>query len=445
MRKNYLINSRQLQRIVESLNRITKRVGVSKSNILSETEYVIYNFGEFNVGEHKIFFNKLKRLDGYSSKDTEKIIFKLRNDQYIFNNEDVTFNPYGAHVSKKVFDDAGYNRKSISPKLEPEPVNNTTPISQVPKLSDDSDLPDEPKVTLEPDELEPEPVKKYENEDCEDINLDKLRNELEIRLKGDYKFYKTPFQQIWNKYGKLPNEKQMTKLNNGLDLLQEKFSWTNEEKNSLTQNILSIGDPKWGIKHKFIFDKKGDWLPINKLTGNLKQFIDIVVKLFEKYKDNQNVKNIYCDIINFEGGIYDNLKKQTFVDIINTEINNNIVKWGEKNSETTKRYSVIGADVEDEFKKFMTEVFEGSEIRYEGGDGDLIDIGLSIDLIIEYMGKIITIQCKNSKNTAKNFYQKAKANMNNIRYKFVDRVIYPYKSGFVFIDIKTGKETYISR
>lgn len=86
MRKNYLINSRQLQRIVESLNKITKRVGVSKSDILSETEYVTYKFYDTpKITDYDaVFFdgaNINEPFEGkYNEDDTKKIIFLGQNN-----------------------------------------------------------------------------------------------------------------------------------------------------------------------------------------------------------------------------------------------------------------------------------------------------------------------------------------------------------------------------
>jgi len=63
----------------------------------------------------------------------------------------------------------------------------------------------------------------------------------------------------------------------------------------------------------------------------------------------------------------------------------------------TKYLSQIGEDAEDEVKKILEKF--GMKTLYEGGHGDYIDMLFGIDLIMDYKGRVYTIQVKNKVET----------------------------------------------
>ena len=74
----------------------------------------------------------------------------------------------------------------------------------------------------------------------------------------------------------------------------------------------------------------------------------------------------------------------------------------------------------------------GAELLYQGGNGDFIDMLLSVDFIIKTKKGISTIQSKSNESQLDTFI----IDYNNGKHKAVDLVIYPKNSKYVIFMVK---------
>jgi hypothetical protein len=105
--------------------------------------------------------------------------------------------------------------------------------------------------------------------------------------------------------------------------------------------------------------------------------------------------------------------------------------WLKNQTEKIDYLSNKGKKVEISFLKGLLSKYPDAKVLYEGGDGDLFDISLSIDLIVDFgpsseLG-VKTIQIKASKNA----YDMMKVKYDNQSdfYKYIDWVVYPKPEG----------------
>jgi len=75
---------------------------------------------------------------------------------------------------------------------------------------------------------------------------------------------------------------------------------------------------------------------------------------------------------------------------------------------------------------------KGAELLYQGGNGDFIDMLLSVDFIIKTKKGISTIQSKSNESQLNKFI----IGYNNGKHKAVDLVIYPKNSKYVIFMVK---------
>jgi hypothetical protein len=256
-------------------------------------------------------------------------------------------------------------------------------------------------------------------DDCKDFELSKFEK---IMKNGYiYKFNNTPLVDFWHTKTIEPTLNQKDKLKKGLNVLETYGYLNNQEKNDLYQKIIK--------KHKFVFDENGNWLSINKITGNLFQFIQIIAKILAANFNDNEAKEIYCKIISNENPntVIDVDHRKYFED----KINSLGFDWLKNQTEKIDYFSSKGKFVETEFLKRLLSKNPDAKVLYEGGDGDLFDISLSIDLIVDFgpsskLG-VKTIQIKASKNA----YEMMKVKYDNRSdfYKYIDWVVYPKPEG----------------
>lgn len=236
-----------------------------------------------------------------------------------------------------------------------------------------------------------------------------------------FKFNRTPLCKIWLENVTESSPYQKNRLETALNLLKEKGYVSSQTKNNLYQKLIN-----W---QKFAFDENGNWLLINKLTGNKHQFVDIISNIIECNFTDKEAKEIYHKIL-----LGDNSN-----DIINNQyklyFENKIelmgFEWLKNQTKLIELFSKKGVYAENDFINSVKIKSPDAVILYQGGDGDLFDIGLSIDLIIDFGENskfgVKTIQVKNSENAYQTMM--GKYDKNNDFYKYIDWVVYPKKEG----------------
>ena len=188
-------------------------------------------------------------------------------------------------------------------------------------------------------------------------------------------------------------------------------------------------------KITFVFDENGKWLEINKLNTNrsdLPIFIVDIVSLFPEF----DISVIINEIVNKDSPRHPNFS--TLALCLNKAVNNPKFIWDnllcnpEKYIQHIRKYSKQGEKVENSIRDEY--VKNGWEIVYQGGDGNLIDMLLGVDLIVKKNEKYLYLQIK--KITAihnveidNQMYTEVKGDTYIKNFKYIDAVIYCTENG----------------
>lgn len=267
------------------------------------------------------------------------------------------------------------------------------------------------------------------NVDCTSFNeynfIDKIKKSL------SFKFRDTFLANLWYRNTTEPSKYQKDRLKTALNILESIGYVSNQTKNDLFQDIRR--------KHAFLFDENGSWLQINKLTGNKSQFANIVSTIVKDNFNEPESKEIYCKILSGEDA--NQVLNKEFKKYLENKLELLGIDWLKKQTNLIEYFSKSGLYAENDYVKLLQSKNPDAVVLYQGGDGDLFDISLSIDLIIDF-GKnskygIKTIQVKNSENAVQ--MMMSKYNKNNDLHKYIDWVVYPKKEGgWAFKDLKNG-------
>ena len=179
-------------------------------------------------------------------------------------------------------------------------------------------------------------------------------------------------------------------------------------------------------------DSNGVWDYVNKLNTNYSDIADILTELLiRSYPEG--------DFVDFVGTL---LSKDS-----DEESKNILLKHKHKIPQLFTTYltspmellnftknAVINSDYGEKLenniiKKLKT---KGAELLYQGGNGDFIDMLLSVDFIIKTKKGISTIQSKSNESQLDTFI----IDYNNGKHKAVDLVIYPKNSKYVIFMVK---------
>lgn len=179
-------------------------------------------------------------------------------------------------------------------------------------------------------------------------------------------------------------------------------------------------------------DSNGVWDYVNKLNTNYSDIADILTELLiRSYPEG--------DFVDFVGTL---LSKDS-----DEESKNILLKHKHKIPQLFTTYltspmellnftknAVINSDYGEKLenniiKKLKT---KGGELLYQGGNGDFIDMLLSVDFIIKTKKGISTIQSKSNESQLNKFI----IDYNNGKHKAVDLVIYPKNSKYVIFMVK---------
>jgi hypothetical protein len=179
-------------------------------------------------------------------------------------------------------------------------------------------------------------------------------------------------------------------------------------------------------------DSNGVWDYVNKLNTNYSDIADILTELLiRSYPEG--------DFVDFVGTL---LSKDS-----DEESKNILLKHKHKIPQLFTTYltspmellnftnnievnSSYGEELENNIiNKLKT---KGAELLYQGGNGDFIDMLLSVDFIIKTKKGISTIQSKSNESQLNKFI----IGYNNGKHKAVDLVIYPKNSKYVIFMVK---------
>ena len=178
-------------------------------------------------------------------------------------------------------------------------------------------------------------------------------------------------------------------------------------------------------------DSNGVWNYVNKLNTNYSDIADIL--LIRSYTNGSlTSKNIIDSLLSKDSDEESKnilLKhKHKIPQLFTTYLTSPMELLNFTNN--IKVNSDYGEKLENNIIKKLKS--NGAELLYQGGNGDFIDMLLSVDFIIKTKKGISTIQSKSNESQLDTFI----IDYNNGKHKAVDLVIYPKNSKYVIFMVK---------
>jgi hypothetical protein len=181
-------------------------------------------------------------------------------------------------------------------------------------------------------------------------------------------------------------------------------------------------------------DSNGVWDYVNKLNTNYSDIADILTELLIRSYTNGSLtsKNIIDSLLSKDSDEESKnilLKhKHKIPQLFTTYLTSPMELLNFTNNiEVNSDY---GEKLENNIIKKLKS--DGAELLYQGGNGDFIDMLLSVDFIIKTKKGISTIQSKSNESQLDTFI----IDYNNGKHKAVDLVIYPKNSKYVIFMVK---------
>jgi hypothetical protein len=186
---------------------------------------------------------------------------------------------------------------------------------------------------------------------------------------------------------------------------------------------------------KLIYDNDGNWDILNKLNTNYYELSKIITDyLFDRNETIlidrlnlipvNNIDDIKWILIKIKPKLSKYID-DLFLDGKLKTYTNFIRKTSEK-----------GSISENKVKKSLEKL--NYVVLYEGGDGDLIDMKFSVDLIVKTpLGDIKTIQIKSNEKQVSDFLKEVEKGF----HRAVDIIIHPEGDRFITYDIKSNKRS----
>ena len=181
-------------------------------------------------------------------------------------------------------------------------------------------------------------------------------------------------------------------------------------------------------------DSNGVWNYVNKLNTNYSDIADILTELLIRSYTNGSLtsKNIINSLLSKDSDEESKnilLKhKHKIPQLFTTYLTSPMELLNFTNN--IKVNSDYGEKLENNIIKKLKS--NGAELLYQGGNGDFIDMLLSVDFIIKTKKGISTIQSKSNESQLDTFI----IDYNNGKHKAVDLVIYPKNSKYVIFMVK---------
>jgi len=186
------------------------------------------------------------------------------------------------------------------------------------------------------------------------------------------------------------SQESILKFNRGLDILRQSSMSQYNINKQLQRKLPS------GINNATAVLENGEWHLVNKLNTNYSDLADLLSDLILKGKDSNPEKGqlIYDSIIQDpKGGL---LRLKPFLKKLLLKYFPTLEDY-KSHTKFAKEMSEIGERSEDRIRDILIDV--GFEIKYQGGNGDFIDMLFGTDLICwnKHFG-LKTIQVKSSIN-----------------------------------------------
>lgn len=199
---------------------------------------------------------------------------------------------------------------------------------------------------------------------------------------------------------------------------------------------------------KLVYDEDGNWDPINKLCTN---YSDLAVLLTDfLFNSFQNGGVVSKKILEMIMNTKDTTKIKDFLKSHKEGLSKKLIEKYSKSPEDILGYvgnsiknSKKGEDLENEVKETLLSPRYDSELLYQGGSGDFIDMIFSVDLIVKlHHGAVTTIQVKSNEGQVTSFIDNKQKN------RAVDVAIWPgtdknNKPIYNVRVVKTGETTFI--
>jgi hypothetical protein len=240
-------------------------------------------------------------------------------------------------------------------------------------------------------------------------------------------------------------------VNDILEPLRKPISEDEIKKHTVVADLLKsngkIGEQEYQSfidrvkKEKLIYtnsdgelDYNGSWDYVNKLNTNYSDIADILTELLIRSYTNGSLtsKNIIDSLLSKDSDEESKnilLKhKHKIPQLFETYLKSPIELF--TFTENAKISSYYGETLENNIVKKLEEL--GYELIFQGGNGDFVDMLLSVDFIIKRNDKIYTAQAKTSDyqvNKFVNDYQKGK-------HRAVDLLIYPENAKYKIFMVK---------
>jgi hypothetical protein len=193
-------------------------------------------------------------------------------------------------------------------------------------------------------------------------------------------------------------------------------------------------------KQVFINNK---WHPVNKLNTNYTDvsilLSDLLIETYKKNKSNNTggeLKTIFTKIMatNNSEDIRKILMSNRFFlwNLLVDTYRENPKKLFHYIISTTKN-SKTGEEVENNLRTYLEKEPIKWICKYQGGNGDYVDMIFSVDLIMEdTKGEVYTIQVKSNKSDADKFFKEYHSGL----HQAVDMVVFPENDEFLRYNLK---------
>ena len=186
---------------------------------------------------------------------------------------------------------------------------------------------------------------------------------------------------------------------------------------------------KYISSKKLVYDENGDWMQVNKLNTNYSDLSQLLTDfLFDSFRQGGLASKQILETINDTDNL-DEIK-----DILNLHKNGLLSKFKKMYSESPEelfdyvsnsiRNSEKGERIENEVRdRFLSKPYS-SQLLYQGGNGNFVDMIFSVDLIVKVKnGTVYTIQVKSNEGQVDKFIDNTKKN------KSVDLIVWPGMDG----------------
>jgi hypothetical protein len=215
------------------------------------------------------------------------------------------------------------------------------------------------------------------------------------------------------------SEEEISKYTEGAKILRNNGNITEKTYKWFVNGVLSGA--------KLVYDKNGEWHPVNKLNTNPGDLTQLLTDVLFKSYDSGDLesKEILETISNTSNTekikkiLLKHKDKLTELFLNNLDSPKDLFKYVESNVKDSEKGEGIENLVKEKFESL------GYKSIYQGGNGDFVDMKFSIDLILKGKNGVIkTVQVKSNESQVKDFIN----GYENGRHQAVDLVIYPDKN-----------------